>query len=341
MNRYGAIGRYLLVLYGILLLGTGGFAQSLKIATYNIFFLDEGISGERKAHLQNILQELDADVIGFQEISSIPALQNILSPDYRIAMIDNSLEIQEVALAVRRPLTIRSAQYVFPGEAYDEQFPRGRDLLQVVVEAYGKEFIFLVVHAKSRWGGRERTDPRREGAARLIVDYIRSQLAGKNVILLGDFNDTPDDRSVNILEYGDPEAPAGIDRREDTFLFNTSERLWEKDVCSIGLFRILQEVEADTFPVRVPGARQENNKWRDKVYNYREDVKIKASLIDQILVSLNLKPYVKGSGIFHKTVAIKGDISRIKFVEGEVRYLYRGSLASDHLPVWVELAIPQ
>ncbi len=313
-------------------------AHPIKIATYNIYFLDDGISPERKAHLQQVLADLDADVIGFEEIGSLSALTNILSPDYRIAMIDNSLEVQETALAVRKPLKIRSAKYVFPGEAYDDAFPRGRDLLQVEVEAYGVELVFLVDHAKSRWGGRERTDPRREKAARLMVDYIRHSLAGRKVILLGDFNDSPDDRSLNILEYGNPEAPAGIDALADTFLYNTTEQLWEKDDCSIGLFKIRQP-DADTFSVRVPGAREENNRWRGKVYNYREDVKIKAILIDQILVSMNLKPTVWAVGIFHKSEAIRGDLSRIKFDHGELRYTHRGSLASDHLPVWAELEI--
>ena len=111
-------------------------SQIIKVATYNIYFLDDGISVERKANLRKVIELLDADIIGFQEIKDPAALKNILPPNYQVAMIDDSSEVQELAIAVRSPLKVRSVRYVFPDTDVDNAFPRKRDLLQGTIEAY-------------------------------------------------------------------------------------------------------------------------------------------------------------------------------------------------------------
>lgn len=313
-------------------------AEELKVATYNIYFLDDGISQARKSHLRTVLQQLNADIIGFEEINNPTALRNILPGDYEIAMLDDSAEVQELALAVRSPLKIESYTYVFPDTGFDEAFPRKRDLLEVLVEGLGRKLVILVHHAKSRWGGRLATDRRREAAATHIMEHIRADLADKNVILLGDFNDNPDDRSLNILETGDPDVAGGVDESDDTFLFNTSERLVARDYCSYGYSYLIAEAMSDTFKLEVRGAREENNKWRDQEHDYFSDVQIKAILYDQILVSMNLKGHLLDTGVFNKAIAVQGEPSKVRFIEGKLHYSQRGSLASDHVPVWTVLS---
>jgi len=253
-------------------------------------------------------------------------------------MIDEPDDVLEVALAVREPFKIVSHKYVFPQDTFEFAFPRSRDLLQVEVSNEINSYIFLVHHTKSRRGGRDKTDKKREAASGHIVDYIKNDLAGKNVILLGDFNDNPDDRSVNILEMGSREVVGGIDSEEDVFLYNTTEQLLEKDYCSYGLYKYQKETSADEYAPLIAGARAENNKWRDKEFNYYKDVKIKAILFDQILVSMNLKDKVLETGVYKGIEAVKGSETKIKFVEGGLKFKKRGTLPSDHVPVWVEIS---
>ena len=47
----------------------------------------------------------------------------------------------------------------------------------------------------------------------------------RDFILVGDFNDNPDDRSLNILETGDPNAPGGPEGIDGPFLSNLTEPL--------------------------------------------------------------------------------------------------------------------
>lgn len=317
---------------------SAGFSQTIKFATYNIYFLDDGINVERKANLRAVLNTLDADVIGFQEIQDREALENILNDDYEIAFIDDPNEVQELGLAVKKPFTILSQKYAFPDTAHNFAFPRKRDVLVAEIEGHGQQFTVMVHHAKSRSGGRNNNDARREEASAMMVDYIRNELAGKNVVILGDFNDTPDDKSANILEYGDRNAVGGIDEQEDTFMFNTTEQLLAQEHCSFGYSFMFQDSTiGETFDPTVPGARAENNKWRGVDHDYFNDVEIKETLLDQIFISIHLKENVVAAGVFNYAVAVKGSRSRIRFEEQGLVYTERGSLASDHIPVWVAL----
>ena len=329
--------RYIPVVIAALLAAPCLDARDLKIASYNVYFLDENISEDRQKALQNVIEDLDADIIAFQEISNRAALENILPKTYQIAILDDPQEIQEVALALRNPFKLGKFQPVFPNKNLNDAFPRKRDLLQIEVELNEDVLFFLVHHPKSRRRSRVVTDKRRASASELILTHIDTKLSGKKVILLGDFKDNPDDRSLNILEQGDPKAPAGIDRTPDTFLYNATEGLLAQDVCSYGYHHMYKNHTGKTFPLPVDGSRSENNKWRDIEHSYWDDLKIKAILFDQILVSMNLKSRVKELGVFNRTTAVAGESSRIKFENDRIIYTKRGSFASDHVPVWVIL----
>jgi hypothetical protein len=87
----------------------------------------------------------------------------------------------------------------------------------------------MVHHGKSRAGGRAATDFRREGAARAMIHVL-----DRDFILLGDFNGNPDDRSLNILETGDPNAPGGPEEIDGPFPANLTEPLMAEGHVSHG-----------------------------------------------------------------------------------------------------------
>lgn len=320
-----------------LLVGCATPPSEIKVATYNIYWLDDGISDARRERLQQVIQELDADIIGFQEIQSRSALENILPDEYEIGILDDKDELQELAVAVRKPFEIASLKMVFPEEVHDKSFPRKRDLLEAQVSGFGQLFTVLIHHAKSRSGGRMDTDERRESATRMMMQFLKSRVTQDQVIVLGDFNDNPDDRSVNILEYGREDVVGGIDDQPDTFLFNVTESLLEKNYCSYGYNYLYEDLKTPQFDPVVKGAREENNRWRGLEHDFMKDVKVKAILFDQILVSQNLKDRVKQVGVFTGASAVVGKRSRIRFEGDDLIYTTRGDFASDHVPVWAVL----
>ena len=82
-----------------------------------------------------------------------------------------------------------------------------REMLYVKGEA-GKEILHLfVAHWPSRWGGRARTEWKRMKAARRLkeeLDSIEASDPNAAILIMGDLNDTPRNRSVrDVLKAGD------------------------------------------------------------------------------------------------------------------------------------------
>lgn len=82
-----------------------------------------------------------------------------------------------------------------------------RDILHVKGKTKdGKEIHFFVNHWSSRIGGQKKTEPKRLYAAvalRRQLDLILAQEADPRIVIMGDFNDEPTNRSIlNVLMAG-------------------------------------------------------------------------------------------------------------------------------------------
>lgn len=315
-----------------------GFAHTktgFRIATYNVAFLSARDSEERFANLRSVIRNLNPDVLAFQEIEGRAALAKLLGPGWQIGIEDHPSESQELAIAVRSPLKLVSFETVFPDKSLDYAFPDRRDVLRAKVLIDGEPMVFYVVHAKSRSGGRIETDFRRVQASIRMVLELRRR-ADRNVLVLGDFNDSPDDQSVNILETGSPFAIGEAENDHDDFLFNTTEAAWEDDVCSFGLYQLYRGRKINPS---VAGARKENNRLRGKVYRFPADVAVTQILFDQIFVSPHLASRVTNPArVYAEADALRGTKSQVVRTEsGTATARHRGSLASDHVPVYIDL----
>ena len=74
-----------------------------------------------------------------------------------------------------------------------------RDVLHVHGVLHGEEIHLIVNHWPSRRGGSEKSSPRREKAAfvnRKILAKIREENENASVVIMGDFNDDPWDKSI-------------------------------------------------------------------------------------------------------------------------------------------------
>jgi endonuclease/exonuclease/phosphatase family metal-dependent hydrolase len=310
----------------------------LRVATYNIAWFGEDAHPERIANIKSVLNRVDADVYGLQEIASRKALDQIFDSNWEIGIADDPSEPQETAIAVKKPLKIQSVELVFEGRNLDDAFPGKRDVLRAVVATpSGEQITFYVVHLKSRSGGRLNTDQRRIFACALLAAYIR----GKNepfVVALGDFNDTPDDESVNILESGDLRAKAGMAPTKDPFMHNITEPLWAQDYVTIEL---RDRFRGSDMVARAEGARRENDRLRGIDYRFPDDVNVREIMFDQILVSPKMFQVYSGTaGVYAGADALRGRPPQVRRGDsGFVRYDDKGTLASDHLPVYADFRL--
>ncbi len=107
-----------------------------------------------------------------------------------------------------------------------------RDLLYIKGQYMGKEMLHIfVVHWPSRRGGSEASEPKRVYVAQQVkkkIDNLLKKDPNANIIVMGDFNDTPANKSVaDILKA---QSPDKIDNQ--TALYNCSLPLFKKGIGS-------------------------------------------------------------------------------------------------------------
>jgi endonuclease/exonuclease/phosphatase family metal-dependent hydrolase len=302
---------------------------TVNVATYNIKFLNSNVDqqGNRLQKLKDVIELLDADVIGLQEIDDRTALKKIFPEnDWHIIIDDDSGENQDVALVVRKPFSVLGINsdlnaddnnFLFPNSGNNSHFPDRRDILSIEIKVPNENqtFFVMVCHAKSRFGGRADNDSRREGASRDIISILERDFEDGNYILLGDFNDNPDDRSLNILETGDPNASAGPEEMQGSFLINLTEPLLVAGHVSHG--RKSNDIIGDNVNTINSESRRRNNE------NRGTNIHTGDILFDQILIPPRMfDNYVQGSAqVFNHKVGVNGNST---------------NRASDHLPVSAE-----
>ncbi len=303
-----------------------------RVMTYNIKYLaaDAAGAGNRIEKLRTIVDEISPTVVAVQEVDDRAAMQQVFPEgDWLIVIDDDSRDKQDLAFAVRRPwkldgiaedLDADDENFLAEGKMNESFFPNRRDALFINVLAPdgSSAFTAVNVHAKARVGGREKTEPRRNGAAQVLVEAFRTELKGRNIVLMGDFNDAPDDVSLNILESGDPEAGAGDNEAVGSFMVNLAQPLWEQNRVTLGADSNRIDRSTGLLNNVFPTARERNIKGRGRSTNTGP------ILFDQILVSSRLRTAVVPDSIqiYCKPIALEG----------------KGfSKPSDHLPVFADI----
>lgn len=314
----------------------GRAQESMRVMTYNLEWFSEQANPFRIEKVTAILDATAPNVVAVQEIQSRAALQQIFDDKWTIGIKDDPAEFQETGIAVKKPLELVESDTVFKDPGLDFAFPNGRNVFRAVVKTpIGELFTFYVVHSKSRGGGRIHTDYQREAAAAMLAAYIKGKKE-PNVVVLGDFNDCPDDVSVNILESGNLFVKGGRQTPEAPFLINLMEPLYDADSITHGLAALYK---GDPLTPVVPGAKDQNEKLRGKDYNYPGDVHIEQILFDQILVSPSLAARSKRPTIYSGREALEGRVGTTsRALDGTADYKEKGTRASDHLPVYVDIS---
>ncbi len=290
-------------------------SSKIRVMTWNLEWLSERTLPERIRRIQKVLADAKPDAIMFQEIESQAALQRVLPNGWKIWMADSARENQELAFAAAPGIQFSEASLVFTSPDLDNAFPGRRDVIRAKVTKGGRDIVLYGLHLKSRAPARWTTNSRRTEAAELLVKEIQRRRES-DFVILGDFNDTPGDEGPQIL------VRSGM--------VNLTEPLYKEDWTTADLEKVEWWQYRDA---RIPGAYAENEKWRTREHNFRTDVKIKAILFDQIIVSRSLADSAGVPVIGNPKDVMDGSYPRITDARVEVE----GTRASDHLPVWVDL----
>ena len=196
--------------------------------------VDQKIYDLKIKNSSEVLSDLDVDILGLCEVENIEVLKDLNksydkrnysiihydSPDRR--GIDNALLYDENRFSI------------ISSNAIANTLKNGvttRDILHVVGEYLNTSLHIFVNHWPSNYGGKEKAIPKRTSTAELIIKEIeRIQEFDKHaeIILLGDFNEDPNDINIKLLEQigctslmkpllGKPKIGTYVYRNEDYF----------------------------------------------------------------------------------------------------------------------------
>ena len=201
---------------------------------------------EKLDNLARVISEIGTDftphgpaIIGVSEIENRTVLEDlarrkaIVARNYQVVHFDGpDRRGVDVALLYQpdyfKVTSTKSYRLTIPDR--DNFFTR--DQLLVSGELQGERMHFIVVHWPSRSGGESRSRPLRVAAAQLgrhIIDSLLLDDPNAKIILMGDLNDNPDNKSVtkNLRAISDHK----IIKKEE--LFNPFFNLYQKGIGSL------------------------------------------------------------------------------------------------------------
>ena len=226
-----------------------------------------------------VLTDLNVDVLGLSEVENAMVLEDLNfaykernykiihfdSPDER--GIDNALLYDPNYFKV---ITSRPIPNTLPGG------DKTRDILYVK-GLYADELIHLFVnHWPSNYGGREKSIPKRAATAQLVVREISPILSldpSAEIILVGDFNEDPDEMNVQSLKtiglsslmepmLGMPKKGTYVYRGEDLFYDQVIIHESLRDQEGLAL------VSNSTYILDLPKYRQQEGNYKHFPYRF-------------------------------------------------------------------------
>lgn len=180
-----------------------------------------------------------------------------------------------------------------------------RDILIVKGTLNNDTLVVLVNHWPSKRGGSEESDPKRESAARTAREIVDQELIknqNAKIVLIGDFNDTPDSKAITETLKASKETPT-INRE----LFNAFGH----------------------FPEQKKGSYYYKSEWE----------MIDQIILSQALLTNKGLHYLPNSATIFESEMIKEQEGKYK---GSPLRTYAGKKYlggySDHLPIFIKVA---
>lgn len=306
-------------------------SENLRIATYNSKFLSACMNKIRVLNYEKVVEALRADVVALQEVRDRLAVERFFSPDEWIVILDDdSTDDMNLAFAIRKggPYRLHSGNSTNADEVKDfaigrnnNNFVDERRALKLYITYQGHEVLLLNHHAKSRYNGRALTDEQRTLAALDLIAVI-SNASTPYVALLGDFNDTPDDASLNTMESGQLSI-AEAENSVGGFLVILTEPLLYEQHVSYGL----KSTDTTATIIKMLDTAIEHSR-QTNFDNFESDTPVSKALYDQILITPSLARLISSGGkvrVFDDRSGVIGN---------------NDTRASDHVPVFLDFNHP-
>ena len=245
-----------------------------------------------------VLSDLDVDVLGLCEVENKNVLNDLNdvfedkeykiihyeSPDER--GIDNALLYDPKKFKVISSKPIRN---ILGGD------DKTRDILYVE-GTFNRNLIHIFVnHWPSNYGGKEKSIPKRNFTSKLLlseIQKINEVEVEPNIILLGDFNEDPDDNNVLLLESaGLTNLMTSMIDKEDisTYIYRGTNYLYDQIIVSNSILDEKGFTLADStaYILDLPKYRQQKGKYKNYPFRFWAGNKLLGGYSDHLAVKVD------------------------------------------------------
>lgn len=251
-------------------------------------------------HSAEVLLDLNADILGLCEVENLSVLQNLnrsfAKRDYDIIHYDSPDErgIDNVLLYDKSRFKVLNSRPI-PNTLNGKD--KTRDILYVLGQFQSDTLHIFVNHWPSNYGGVEQSIPKRAATANLIkneIKKIQSKNAYAEIVLLGDFNEDPDDANVKSLEevglkslmksmIGKPKVGTYVYRGKDYF--------YDQIIINDGLNdnKNLAVVKNSVYILDLPKYRQQEGKYKHYPFRFWAGSRLLGGYSDHLAVKFLIK----------------------------------------------------
>ncbi len=242
-----------------------------------------------------VLKDLDVDILGLCEIENINVLNDLndefIDREYQIIHyespdergIDNALLYDPKKFKV---LFSKPIANILGGD------DKTRDILYVK-GIFNRVLIHIYVnHWPSNYGGKEKSIPKRNFTSKLLlseIQKVKKAEAEPRIILLGDFNENPDDKNVLLLESaGLTNLMIDMVGTEDisTYIYRGTNYLYDQIIVSNGILDKKGFILADSsvYILDLPKYRQQEGKYKNYPFRFWAGNKLLGGYSDHLAV---------------------------------------------------------
>ena len=196
--------------------------------------VDQKIYDLKIQNCSEVVSDLDVDILGLCEVENIKVLNDLNTAypkrNYDIIHYDSpdNRGIDNALLYDKSRFLIISSKAIL--NSLDNS-GKTRDILYVLGEFQNTLLHIFINHWPSNYGGKEKSIPKRTSTAKLVIneiEKIRQDDKYAEIILLGDFNEDPNDINMQMLEdaglhslmkplMGKPKVGTYVYRNKDYF----------------------------------------------------------------------------------------------------------------------------
>ena len=251
-------------------------------------------------HSAEVLLDLNADILGLCEVENLSVLQDLnrsfAKRDYDIIHYDSPDErgIDNVLLYDKSRFKVLNSR---PIRNNLNNKDKTRDILYVLGQFQSDTLHIFVNHWPSNYGGVEQSIPKRAATANLIkneIKKIQSKNAYAEIVLLGDFNEDPDDANVRSLEEVGLKSlmkPMIGKPNVGTYVYRGKDYFYDQIIINNGLNdnKNLTVVKNSVYILDLPKYRQQEGKYKHYPFRFWAGSRLLGGYSDHLAVKFLIK----------------------------------------------------